>query len=617
MAGPGSSRRANVGRSTSMTGHDLCKDRLHGLKNELKTVKRDLEKVTAQLHESEAERDAYRKLNDLKIGERLHIDNNSNVPIGNSQGSEREEEFIKLKKQYVECLKELEMLRYQHSEMTDKYDAVCQQCESGRKYKMLFQSLQRKFEESDLEREKLKQEYEEIVLLREREKIEHGEIRNNQKYEEFHSGNTSFDKYESHKKEFENLQDSHQDLRSKYNHMYKSYQNLETDYSTLKIRYEDLLHEQDSLIVERNGLKQQVEAAINKYDKAVKDREAALKTSYQVQQGREREREQVMTIQMKTAKDIAKLTEERNAALNEYQLVMSERDTVHQEIEKLHDELTNLQKTNESLQKDYSKLQNCLHDTQGELSLLMEEREQGSKEVFTLKESLSQAFLEKDSVDKELEKVHEEYEMLKQERNVARRERSEAIIHRDKILKECFEIRQKHQLVLKGENKEMDALKKQFEVLSNELTNALHDVEVVKARRDWAMSEKDKVIQDRDSLKIRFTKMQHERDRAVSDLAELLHESDAMKRKHGEVVAELLELRSHIEMQLNRENLSQELVSSRDSAIDSDSTVSYYSLFFDHVHPKIRMQILHTVLYTFPVVLTRRICLTIKSLLSL
>ena len=247
----------------------------------------------------------------------------------------------------------------------------------------------------------------------------------------------------------------------------------------------------------------------------------------------------------------------------------------------------------------------------------MEEREQGSKEVFTLKESLSQAFLEKDSVDKELEKVHEEYEMLKQERNVARRERSEAIIHRDKILKECFEIRQKHQLILKGENKEMDALKKQFEVLSNELTNALHDVEVVKARRDWAMSEKDKVIQDRDSLKIRFTKMQHERDRAVSDLAELLHESDAMKRKHGEVVAELLELRSHIEVQLNRENLSQELVSSRDSAIDSDSTVSYYSLFFDHVHPKIRMQVLLTVLYTFPVVLTRRICLTIKSLLSL
>lgn len=557
-----------------MTGHDLCKDRLLGLKNELRTVKRDLEKVTAQLHESEAERDAYKKIVDLENGERLHIDNNSNVPIGNSQGSDRDDDFDILKKQYVECLKELEMLRYEHSDMTAKYDSVCQQCESGRKYKMLFQSLQRKFEETNLEREKLKQEYEEIVLLREREKIELRQMRNNQKYEEFHSGNTSFDKYESHKKEYENLQDSHRDLRSKYNHMFNSYQNLEADYSALKNQFEDLLHEQDSLIVERNGLKQQVEAAINKYDKAIKDREAVLKTSYQVTQEREREREQVMTLQVKTAKDIAKLTEERNAALNEYQLVMSERDTVHQEIEKLHDELSDLRITNEKLQKDYSKLQNHIDDTQGELSLLVEEREQASKEVFALKASLSQALLEKDNVLKGLEKVREDYEMFQQERNVARRERSEAIIHRDKILKECFEIRQKHHLVLKGEHKEMDALRKQFEVLSKELTNALHDVEVIKARRDWAMSERDKVIQDRDSLKIRFDKMQHERDRAVSDLAELLHESDTMRRKHGEVVAELLELRSHIEMQLNQESLSQELVSSRDSAIDTDSTVS-------------------------------------------
>ena len=34
------------------------------------------------------------------------------------------------------------------------------------------------------------------------------------------------------------------------------------------------------------------------------------------------------------------------------------------------------------------------------------------------------------------------------------------------------------------------------------------------------------------------------------------------------------------------------------------------------LHPSISVQILHTVLYTFPVVLTRRICLTIKGFLS-
>ena len=34
---------------------------------------------------------------------------------------------------------------------------------------------------------------------------------------------------------------------------------------------------------------------------------------------------------------------------------------------------------------------------------------------------------------------------------------------------------------------------------------------------------------------------------------------------------------------------------------------------FDHLHPKISIHILHTVLYKFPKVLRRRICLTIKS----
>ena len=34
---------------------------------------------------------------------------------------------------------------------------------------------------------------------------------------------------------------------------------------------------------------------------------------------------------------------------------------------------------------------------------------------------------------------------------------------------------------------------------------------------------------------------------------------------------------------------------------------------FNLLHPNISMHILHTVLYTFPKVLTRRICLTVKS----
>lgn len=47
-----------------------------------------------------------------------------------------------------------------------------------------------------------------------------------------------------------------------------------------------------------------------------------------------------MTIRVKTNKDIKRLTEERNAAMQEYTLIMSERDTVHKEMEKLSEDLS-------------------------------------------------------------------------------------------------------------------------------------------------------------------------------------------------------------------------------------------------------------------------------------
>lgn len=66
--------------------------------------------------------------------------------------------------------------------------------------------------------------------------------------------------------------------------------------------------------------------------------------------------------QVRIVKDIIKLIEERNVVLNEYQLVMSERDIVYREIEKFYDELIDLRSINEKFQKDYLKLQNYIND---------------------------------------------------------------------------------------------------------------------------------------------------------------------------------------------------------------------------------------------------------------
>ena len=53
--------------------------------------------------------------------------------------------------------------------------------------------------------------------------------------------------------------------------------------------------------------------------------------------------------------------------------------------------------------------------------------------------------------------------------------------------------------------------------------------------------------------------------------------------------------------------------------IYSSSTLHIYNWIhdvFNPLHPNIRVHILHTVLYTFPDVVARRICLTIKRLFS-
>lgn len=565
-------RRGNVGRSTSMSGHDLYKDKISILKNDLKATKQDLDQTRNQLQKTEAERDAYKKFSDFsnqKKGDKISDENG--ILNGKPRSRELNKDYERLRSQYVDSLKELEMLKYEHSEVSDSYGSALSKCDYLVRE---VQVLQRKLEEVNRERDKVLLDYEEIVLLREREKIQSCDLNENP-YEDISktSSDANLAKYEALLKDYSDLQETHRQLRAEYNHTFNQLHNLEVDYSTLKDQFDHLLHERDSLVIECTGLKQQSEAALKKYDKAVKDLETAVKSSYDAKHKKEtalRKCDHVMGLQMKTAKEISKLSEERNAVLNEYRLVMSERDTVHQEIDKLQEEVVHSQKENESLQAENKKSKSRNSSMQSELNMLYLEHDKTVKEILTLKEKLSQALSEKEYCQKEKDKTREDYEMFKQERDAARKERSEAIIHRDKILKECFEVKQRHDLVLKGENKEIDALRRQFEVLSKELTEALHEVEVSKKRRDWAFGERDKLVIERDSVRDTCDKLRQERDTAVSNLAELLKDSDQTRMERGNYMKELLDLRSRVEAQLSRE----ELLASQDSAIDTDSNVS-------------------------------------------
>ena len=137
-----------------------------------------------------------------------------------------------------------------------------------------------------------------------------------------------------------------------------------------------------------------------------------------------------MAVRIKASKDIKRLTEERNAAMQEYALIMSERDSVHKEIEKLQDEVS---ATNTK----------------------MKEIENSSKKQ-----------------DEEKRKYLCQIELLK-------REIEAALIDRDKAIKEAHELREK---VGEREKSSLESSSQGLE-LRKDLRHSRTDVEIENKER--------------------------------------------------------------------------------------------------------------------------------------
>jgi predicted nucleic acid-binding Zn-ribbon protein len=73
---------------------------------------------------------------------------------------------------------------------------------------------------------------------------------------------------------------------------------------------------------------------------------------------------QGMARSIKSSKEIKRLTEERDAAMQEYSLIMSERDSVHRELEKLTDDLSQSKKQLKAVETQNKEL---LEKVQGKL----------------------------------------------------------------------------------------------------------------------------------------------------------------------------------------------------------------------------------------------------------
>merc|ERR1712106_465360 len=97
--------------------------------------------------------------------------------------------------------------------------------------------------------------------------------------------------------------------------------------------------------------------------------------------------------QRKASKDIKRLTEERNAAMQEYSMIMSERDSVHKEIEKLQDEVSN---TNSKMKEIETRTK--VHD---------DEKRKLVCQIELLRREIDAALLDRDKAIKEAHELRE------------------------------------------------------------------------------------------------------------------------------------------------------------------------------------------------------------------
>lgn len=162
---------------------------------------------------------------------------------------------------------------------------------------------------------------------------------------------------------------------------------------------------------------QQLEIA-NLKQQVVKLYKAHQKTHQQYEEAEK----QIVAIKIKANKDAKRLTDDRNATLAEYTLVMSER-YVNTQI----NQITNVNNTQaRPSQLDFS---------------LKTRRDQVHKEMEKLSDDLTQALKKSKMLDADNKELVSEKQAIGYQMESLRREIASALYERDKALKECADLR--------------------------------------------------------------------------------------------------------------------------------------------------------------------------------
>ncbi|XP_031699324.1 disks large homolog 5-like isoform X2 [Anarrhichthys ocellatus] len=386
---------------------------------------------------------------------------------------------------------------------------------------------------------------------------------------------TTVDKLESVKSDYEALRKRYNDMTAGHNADLSRLDQAEEENHQLQKQLDMLLKQRDAAI----HYQQQYSSSIRRFDNTQQELSKATAQNKELQREMDRlqsEATRQKTQQLKAVKDSEKYREERDSVINEYRLIMSERDQVIKEVDRLQ---TGLEMAEAKLKNTSSERRVASEELEAlrqELASALVDRDRAICEKNELLEKYCLEVKDKAEAQEELSQACKDMETVREERDVARKERTEAIVQRDQLLREYYQARQKQDsatLDMERASKEIDILRKQYEAISQELKEAVQEAEVAKCRRDWAFQERDKIVAERESIRTLCDNLRRERDRAVSDLADALRNLDDTRKQKNDAARELKELKEKMEDQLEKEARFRQLIvhSSHDSAIDTDS----------------------------------------------
>lgn len=236
---------------------------------------------------------------------------------------------------------------------------------------------------------------------------------------------------------------------------------------------------------------------------------------------------------MSASDPIARLVDERNAAIREYHMVMSERDSVHREMERLTESLTEVTRRAQGLEREKKQAVDEVVRLKREVTALQHEKERVQQECYELrlKYNVSTKYSSKVSDDSHMPLAAIRSSLSRVTPAQPLRGWPTPSITKSPV----------RDVSLMALNQEIDAIRMQMAQLEIDLYESKNEAEMSNRRRDWAIAEKKKMGLERESLKQLCECLRKEGNQRDRELAKVLIENEELKRQLSDAIHALHE----------------------------------------------------------------------------